>query len=71
MVGFAVIAFALLVTGMLFIFFLSAMNTGGLSKRKRETIIKPKRGENHRLVLDEDGELIEFDAPAKHRISER
>ena len=70
MLGFAVIAFALLVTGMLFIFFLSAMSTGGLSKRKRETTIKPKRGENNRLILDDDGELIEFDAPAKYRNGE-
>lgn len=41
-------------------FLFRALAARGLEKRKREDDGKPKRDENDRLMLTDDGELIDF-----------
>ena len=60
MLALAVIAFAVLVAGALFLFFWSVALTR--SKRKRGQYLKPKRDEHIHLILSDDGELIDFPA---------
>jgi hypothetical protein len=65
MLALAVIVFAVLVAGALFLFFWSVVLTRA-SKHKRVETVKSKRDESDRLILADDGELIDFDRIAAH-----